>query len=125
MSSPALAGDGGPPCCAAAIRVLEELCVELNRRATMARMESGRLCGELDVRLQVMRLGSPVVVEVLGPWADAATGDCWDAVRIDPAGRVVWRGPGRACGTGDLVRFVEALLHPEPDSAAAAYRPME
>lgn len=123
MTSLSVLRDGEPA--SALMGALQDLCVELNQRAAVARMETSRICGEFEVRLQVMLLGSPVVVEVLGPWSGLPTGECWDAVRIDPWSRVVWRGPAHCCSAGELLRFVEALLRRDVDGAAQTYLPLE
>lgn len=109
VTVPALAGSATPPV-DAAVRGLQALCEQLNRSGWPARLVRSSLCGESDVRLQVGRLGTALVVEVLGPFADRLPGGAWQAVRITPRSRVVWCGPEHDCPPSELLVFVEDLL---------------
>jgi predicted RNA-binding protein with PUA domain len=92
----------------------------LLRRGWESRLLHCLTCGEQDVRLEVRQTRGPTV-ELLGPWAGGACGDCWQAVRLRPPGRVVWCGPPRSCGRTELIEFVENLLRLDDEQLAGRY----
>jgi hypothetical protein len=100
---------------------LQGLCGELNRRGWAARLTVTHLYGEVDIRLEV-RGDSVMTVELLGPSAGWETDACWDAVRIKPASRVLWRGPERDAGSGTMLRFLEDLLWRDVEELTGYYQ---
>jgi hypothetical protein len=81
-----------------------------HRRDWTTRLVETHLAGDTDVRLLVSRAGSPLTVELLGPYADTSSGDRWQAVLAGPDGRTVWSGPPRPCPHPVLVGFIADLL---------------
>ena len=100
---------------------LEVIREELARRGRPTRLVRAQVQGEEDVRLQVGALRA-LVVELLGPFEDTVCGDCWQAVRVEPASRVVWCGPLRACPVSTVVGFVEDLLGQDVERLSGRYR---
>jgi hypothetical protein len=90
---------------------------ELERRGWCVRWDVGECCGVPDVRLVVD--GGEVSVEVLVPDPDDHG---WDAVRVKPASRQVWRGPQHDCPADQLVWFVEDLLTRDVEHLPGRYR---
>jgi hypothetical protein len=92
---------------------------ELERRGRSVRWDLSDCCGVTDVRLLVDTGGPAVSVEVLVP----GPADCWwDAVRVKPASRLVWRGPQRECPGDQLTRFVEDLLTQDVEQLPGRYQ---
>lgn len=86
------------------------LCEELRRAGLVADVQVTFICGEPDIRLVVCGSGDDVSVELLCfPPAHLAA-RYWDAVRVQPDLREVWRGPRRECRPSELVSFIDALL---------------
>jgi hypothetical protein len=91
---------GAPP-----LAALQSAARQLETRGWCVRWDVAACCGVPDARL-VVRNGK-VGVELLVPAPDEWA---WDAVRVKPASRMVWRGPEPECAAEQLVRFVEDLL---------------
>jgi hypothetical protein len=98
---------------------LQRAARELEGRGRRVRWDVADCCGVPDVRLVVDGGGPLVSVEVLVP----GPGDCWwDAVRVRPASRLVWRGPQMDCPGENLVWFVEDLLTRDVEHLPGRYQ---
>ena len=91
---------------------------QLETRGWCVRWDVAECWGVSDVRLVVDGGGLPAV-EVLVPDSDEHG---WDAVRVTPAGRLVWRGPELECPADELVFFIEDLLTRDDEHLAARHR---
>jgi hypothetical protein len=100
---------------------LQVACEELNRRGCHARLRRYEVAGDADLRLQVVRAGGRVLVEVLAPTGPDAE---WHAVRVASGDRTIWCGPARSDVVSglDLVPFVEDLLSSDVEVLGHRYR---
>jgi hypothetical protein len=94
----------------------------LTGRGWPAKLTSFGYCGEADLRLSIHRPDSAIAVEILTPTPHLTEGGWWDAVRIKPASRLVWRGPDTASTPEGLLRFAEDLLSADMDELLGRYR---
>jgi hypothetical protein len=91
----------------------------LEARRWCVRWDVADFFGVPDLRLLVHGEQTTVSVEVLMP----APGDCWwDAVRVKPASRLVWRGPQVECPADQLAWFVEDLLTRDVEQLPGRYQ---
>lgn len=105
------------PVAASPLAVVQCAARQLEARGWCLRWETSDCCGVPDLRLVVRN--SAVCVEVLVPGPDDGR---WDAVRVKPASRQVWRGPEVACPPDQLVRFVEDLLTRDVEQLPGSYQ---
>lgn len=101
---------------------LPALCRRLSAAGRTALLVTYSNCGERDVRVQVCDGPGSLLVELLGPYDATSEDDRWYAVQITATSRAVWCGPTRGGSESEVLRFVDALLHADPEHLAVRYQ---
>ena len=98
-----------------------DICAELRWRGWGVDLVDRPGSADSEVHLTVRGSRDTLVVELFGPRTEVPYDGCWEAIRIKPKSRVVWRGPPRTCERAELVRFVEDLMCRDVEELCGRY----